>query len=120
MSNLGKILLLNIVIKDEYNSYSSPFNDYITMNNLLEELCDECKLHILQTSFHKFKPFGLTILKLLSESHISIHTFPEKNSATIDIYSCRDDFSEKNVIGIVKKYLDVERIVSSSHIRNII
>ena len=38
--------------------------------------------------FKKFEPQGCTILYLLSESHISIHTWPEHRSCTIDFYHC--------------------------------
>ena len=34
--------------------------------------------------------FRSTIIYLLSESHISIHTFPEREYAALDIYTCRE------------------------------
>lgn len=36
----------------------------------------------------EFTPQGITAVCLLSESHISIHTWPEKNYAAIDIFTC--------------------------------
>ena len=52
-------------------------------------------------SYHIFKPQGLTINILLKESHITIHTWPEKGKCTIDIFSCSDfkwslEFSSKS------------------------
>ncbi|WP_078543505.1 adenosylmethionine decarboxylase [Litchfieldia alkalitelluris] len=35
-----------------------------------------------------FVPQGCTVLLLLSESHFSIHTYPEKRYASIDCYTC--------------------------------
>lgn len=43
---------------------------------------------ILQTAHHKFEPQGITAFCLLSESHISIHTWPELGKAALDIYTC--------------------------------
>jgi S-adenosylmethionine decarboxylase len=43
---------------------------------------------ILRTASHKFEPQGVTAFLLLSESHISIHTWPESNKAAVDIYTC--------------------------------
>jgi S-adenosylmethionine decarboxylase len=43
---------------------------------------------ILRTASHKFEPQGVTAFLLLSESHISIHTWPELNKAAVDIYTC--------------------------------
>lgn len=43
---------------------------------------------ILDVASHKFEPQGLTAMLLLSESHISIHTWPETNYAAVDIFTC--------------------------------
>lgn len=37
---------------------------------------------------HKFEPQGVTAVALLSESHISIHTWPEHGYAAIDAFTC--------------------------------
>jgi S-adenosylmethionine decarboxylase len=39
---------------------------------------------------HQFKPQGVTAICLLSESHISIHTWPEKREAAVDVFTCGD------------------------------
>ena len=43
-------------------------------------------------SYNGLKPedWGVSGIVLIAESHISIHTFPEKNYASIDIFSCKD------------------------------
>jgi S-adenosylmethionine decarboxylase len=56
---------------------------------LLDYICQTYNYTILQKSQHVFEPQGFTTLYLLSESHISIHTFPENNYAAVDIYTCR-------------------------------
>ena len=37
---------------------------------------------------HRFEPQGFTIVGLLAESHISIHTWPEHGYAAADVFSC--------------------------------
>ncbi len=38
---------------------------------------------------HKFgKDCGVSIVAIVAESHISIHTWPEYDYATVDVYSC--------------------------------
>lgn len=39
---------------------------------------------------HKFEPQGVTAVALLSESHISFHSWPEHSYAAIDCFSCGD------------------------------
>ncbi len=43
---------------------------------------------VLKMMYHDFEPYGSTVILLLGESHISIHTFPEEKYAAIDVYTC--------------------------------
>jgi len=44
---------------------------------------------ILHSHFHHFSPNGgVSGVLVLAESHISIHTWPEKNFAAIDLFMC--------------------------------
>ena len=37
---------------------------------------------------HRFQPTGLSLIAHLSESHLSMHTWPEHRTATVDVYAC--------------------------------
>jgi S-adenosylmethionine decarboxylase len=39
--------------------------------------------------FYKFPVQGLTGFQILSESHISVHTYPEFSSYHLDVFSCK-------------------------------
>jgi S-adenosylmethionine decarboxylase len=44
---------------------------------------------ILHSHFHHFQPNGgVSGVVVLAESHISIHTWPERNFAAVDIFMC--------------------------------
>jgi S-adenosylmethionine decarboxylase len=45
---------------------------------------------------------GITGVVIIAESHISIHTFPLKNYAFIDIFSCKP-FDWSNISDIIKE-----------------
>ena len=49
------------------------------------------KSELLNINAHKFDPQGVTGLAMLADSHISIHTWPEKNLAMCDIFTCGVD-----------------------------
>ena len=46
------------------------------------------ELHIVNKLKHNFNPYGLSIVWILEESHISIHTWEEYNLINVDMFSC--------------------------------
>lgn len=61
---------------------------------------------------------GYTILFLLSESHCSIHTYPENNSLFTDLFTCGDICNYKEYEKIMIDYLKPKYITSDLIIRN--
>lgn len=69
---------------------SQLLNDKLLLKEMLKIICSFYDFEVLNIVDYSFQPVGCTILFLLSESHISIHTFPEKNHLSFDIYTCRE------------------------------
>lgn len=82
---MGKHFLLNL-----YGCSYKNLNDEKFLIDLLENAAIVSGATVVQTIFKKFEPQGVTVLTLLSESHISIHTWPEKGEAAVDIFTCGD------------------------------
>jgi S-adenosylmethionine decarboxylase len=69
----------------------------------LRESAIVCGATILHCHLHNFDPNGgITGVLILSESHISIHTWPERGYAALDIFMCGDAQPLKS-IPILKK-----------------
>jgi S-adenosylmethionine decarboxylase len=45
---------------------------------------------VREVAFHKFAPHGVSGVVIISESHLTIHSFPEHGYASIDVYTCGD------------------------------
>ena len=60
------------------------------ISKLLDFICERYGYQVLARNGHAFSPIGATVLYLLSESHISVHTFPERGYVAVDIYTCRE------------------------------
>ena len=43
---------------------------------------------IVTDSFHKFAPQGISGVVVIAESHIAIHTWPERSYAAVDVFTC--------------------------------
>jgi S-adenosylmethionine decarboxylase len=63
-------------------------NDMDLLRSTLVEAVNRCGATIVGESFVKFSPQGVTGVLVLSESHLSIHTYPEEGFAAIDCYTC--------------------------------
>jgi S-adenosylmethionine decarboxylase proenzyme len=45
-------------------------------------------LTVVGDAFYQFQPQGVTGTVLLAESHLAIHTWPERSFVTVDVYVC--------------------------------
>jgi S-adenosylmethionine decarboxylase len=63
-------------------------NDVSFLEHHLKEAAKACGATILSVQSHQFEPQGATVLVMLSESHLTIHTYPEKGFAALDCYTC--------------------------------
>ena len=87
-------------------------NDRSELNAILKNICNRHDFQILNEVEHQFTPQGCSILFLLSESHLSIHTFPEKNHMSFDIYTCRQYYNN-NEYKLIYTYL-IESLEAST------
>ncbi|MEL7489478.1 MAG: adenosylmethionine decarboxylase [Pseudomonadota bacterium] len=64
-------------------------DDPAFIERALSEAATAAGATILHAHTHHFSPYGgVTGVLVLSESHISIHTWPEKGYAAIDVFMC--------------------------------
>lgn len=76
-----------------------------------------CKATALHSKFHQFTPQGLTGFILLSESHISIHTWPEFKYAAVDVFTCGHKTQPEKAIQYLKEQFGASRVQISVIIR---
>jgi S-adenosylmethionine decarboxylase len=66
--------------------------DLMVNSRRLRDRCVELVWHAGVTAvgdyFHAFPGGGITGTVVLSESHVSIHTWPERRYVTLDVYVC--------------------------------
>jgi S-adenosylmethionine decarboxylase len=72
----------------------------ITMSNM----------HVVEVIKHKFqRGMGVSIIALLAESHFAVHTWPEGNYATIDVYTCGNSSDPIMAFDHVAKHFNAKR-----------
>jgi len=61
------------------------------LTKVLETAAQKMGSKIIKTISHKFSPTGTTVILILAETHISIHTWPEHKYAALDIFICNEE-----------------------------
>ena len=83
LSHQSKHILLEL-----YKCDYEKLNDESFLRCTLNRAAKLANATVLNLISNKFEPQGVTAIALLSESHISIHTWPESNYSAVDIFTC--------------------------------
>lgn len=73
---------------DAHCTASSPVTDATELTALACAAVDAGGGHVLDTSHVVFPNGAITLVLILAESHLSIHTWPEENLIAVDLFSC--------------------------------
>ena len=82
-AHMGEHLLVEV-----YNVPFDKLNDAKKIERICKSACITEGLEVLNTYVHQFDPYGVTCTVTLGESHLSCHTWPEKECVAIDIFTC--------------------------------
>ena len=65
--------------------------DITRLREIFDRVIRDLELHVLgEIAWHRFpEPGGITGIALLSESHLTCHTYPEFGAASFNLYHCR-------------------------------
>jgi len=81
------------VFGEFYFDNPSKLTDLELIKNIVIGAAKVGNMHIVNISSFRFEGDhgtngGVSVMAIILESHIAIHTWPEENYATVDIYSC--------------------------------
>lgn len=85
------------VLVDISDTKPEVLNDLPSLEHALTEAAITEGVTILGVIRHSFQPSGVTILLLLAESHVSLHTYPEQGKAFFDAFTCGVQFEPTNI-----------------------
>ena len=52
-------------------------------------------------------PYGATMIYLLSESHLSVHTFVDDGKITLDLFTCDVSLEDRNIKKIICDHFSI-------------
>lgn len=94
---MGKHLILEV-----YDVNFDVLNDREALKSVMIHGIERAKMTILNVFTRSFEPQGVTIVIALAESHVSCHSWPERGSIAIDVYTCGEKNPKIIVIELLK------------------
>ncbi|MFM1654746.1 adenosylmethionine decarboxylase [Brevibacillus sp. B_LB10_24] len=94
-------------------------NDAEFLKRQMVEAAEACGATVLGVQAKQFSPQGATVLVLLSESHLSIHTYPERGFAALDCYTCGETVDPQIAIDYLVSVLKPEKVYAKKLIRGL-
>lgn len=87
---LGGNKRLGVLVIAEFFDCKNMPTDSLIIEKEMSEVCELLELNVLKKITHSFSPYGLSSVFVLSESHFSVHTWPEHDYVAIDLFSCKE------------------------------
>jgi len=75
---------------------------------------------IVKAVFHNFSPYGVSGVVVITESHVTIHTWPEHGYAAVDIFSCSPKLDHAAIRNHLKQALGAKRVYCRSFRRGVL
>ncbi len=67
---------------------------------------------VVKSGFHRFLPHGVSGVVIVSESHLTIHTWPEYGYAAVDVFTCGDHVDPWKAFDHLKRMFNAQRTVT--------
>lgn len=93
-------------------------NDPDLIKTILVDAIEMSGANIIDYRQHQFPVQGVSFIFLLSESHLSIHTWPEHGYASIDMYTCGRS-NPLSACNYIKEKFNASKIIVSQLKRGI-
>ena len=98
------------IIADFYGVKEDLISKLEKMKEIFEDAVEYSKLSEISSDYYQFKPEGASGIILISESHLSFHTWPEYNLVTLDIYTCGTEEQAFKAYEYLKEKLKPKKI----------
>lgn len=94
---------------DFYGCRREILNDMEQLKDILSQAVQAANLSMLSIQSCPLSPEGVTIMALLADGHLGIHTYPEVGFAAIDIYTYGNHSLPEKALANIKSALRPEK-----------
>ncbi|GAA0426220.1 MAG: adenosylmethionine decarboxylase [Bacillota bacterium] len=97
------------VIAELWQCNVNKLNDMRLIERIFVDAALKAGAEIREVAFHKFAPHGVSGVVIISESHLTIHSFPEHGYASIDVYTCGEVIDPNIAAQYIANALEAKR-----------
>lgn len=98
------------VTADLYGCPILWLNDLEYIKESIYKAAEAVNLPVLELTHHQLEPQGITVLAILADSHLSIHTYPELSYAAVDILTFSNQILPEKAINTLKSRFKPEKV----------
>jgi S-adenosylmethionine decarboxylase len=96
------------VISELWGCNAEKLNDMKFIEETFVDAALRSGAEVREVAFHKFAPHGVSGVVIISESHLTIHSFPEHGYASIDVYTCGDRIDPNVAANFIAEALEAD------------
>lgn len=105
------------LLLDLYGCNPKILNDSEKVEKIMLQACKKIKAKIVRSLIHQFNPHGISGVVVISESHFTVHTWPECGYASLDVYVCGNEADLSEAEGFLKKKFEAKVIQANTLFR---
>ncbi len=86
-----------------------PLVDLRSLHRRLKRTARLAGLTVVRSCAHRYHPQGATIVLILKESHLVLHTWPEYGAVIVELFSCALPVPAGRIAASLKAHLGASR-----------
>ncbi|PKA05218.1 S-adenosylmethionine decarboxylase proenzyme [Leptospira ellisii] len=91
------------VIAEFYDCDYETINNHELVEDIMLKSVDLSGATTIKSVFHRFSPYGVSGVVVVSESHFAIHTWPEYGYCAVDVFTCGDLIDNQAALDYLKE-----------------
>ncbi len=100
------------ILVEAYDCDREALDNIRELQEAMETAAEKAGATVVESAFRKFQPHGISGVLVISESHLTIHTWPEFGYAAIDLFTCGCNADQWKAFEHLSTYLKSTRTTS--------
>ena len=107
------------ILIEAYDCDPKVLDDVELVEEVMVDAALKAGAEIREVAFHKFSPQGVSGVVVISESHLSVHTWPEFGYAAVDVFTFGDTVDPIVAVDYIRDKFQARRALTSEVKRGI-